>query len=84
MAELVARIDGTIPLSYLLCSSFDVHIYSSFINSLRGPKRGIYAICIPMDELFADAGNQRAEYYQDVGHLPCNTSLPLLNYSPHN
>jgi hypothetical protein len=73
MAELVARIDGKVP--FLTTSFFcSWSIYSPSGSSSRSAERGIYAICIPMDELFTDAGNQCAKYHQDVGHLSCKAS----------
>jgi len=71
MAELVARIDG----QCMLFTSLPLHADASDVKSpafrpFRFAERGIYAIRISMDELSADAGNQRPKYHQNVGHLP--------------
>lgn len=72
MAELVARIDGAPPHRNLPGESVthaDVGL-SPTLGASRGAERGIYAICVPMDELSSDAGDQREEHHTDVGYLP--------------
>jgi len=44
---------------------------SSAFRSSRVSKRGIYAVCFPLDELLVDEGNQCAKYYSDVGYISC-------------
>lgn len=69
MSELVARIDRNEFFSMPHGVVLTVLSFSASGSTSRFGKRGIYAICVQMDELFADAGDQRAEYHPDVGYL---------------
>ena len=43
---------------------------SSAIGALGSAKRRVYAVCVSLDELFVNAGDKRAKYHPDVGHIP--------------
>jgi len=70
MAELVARIDGLLyPLAqYNTSTDLQKKNSSSFVSS-RITECRIHAVCFSLDELLADAGDQRPEYNPDVGYL---------------
>lgn len=43
--------------------------FSTIIGTSGSAERGVYAVCIPMDELFVDAGNQCPQHDSYVGHV---------------
>ena len=76
MADLVARIDGTHGLCH---RDPNLHTFSATIGSSGSSKCRIYAVCVQVDELLVDAGDQCKEYHQDVGYLPGEPVLLLLS-----
>jgi hypothetical protein len=74
MAELVGRIDSKYKYSPFRCWLKQIlntkKINSSAFGTFGCTKCGIHAICVSVDELFIDAGDQCTKYHSDVGYLP--------------
>jgi hypothetical protein len=52
--------------------------FSSVICAPGISECGIHAVCIPLDELFVDEGDQCAEYHSDVGYISCESISVIL------
>ena len=70
MADLVARIDGTHGFCTLIHHCPNLQTFSAIISTSGISKCGVYAVCVQVDELLVDAGDQCKKYHQDVGYLP--------------
>lgn len=79
MAELVARIDGQWTVFQLSYSRSD-RVDSTALLTFGSTKRGIHAICLSVDELLIDAGDQCTEHYSHVGHIPGQSRSFLLRF----
>ena len=79
MTELVARIDREFH-DVLVYAVVDTARYSTPCRALRKRERGVHAVCVPVDELPAHAGDQRREHDTDVGHISGEpTYTPFLS-----
>ena len=54
---------------------------SSASGPLGGGERRVHAIRVSLDELLADARNQRKEYRAHVGYLSSRLSSPIVPIS---
>ena len=81
MADLVARIDGR-PSSYISNGCAELTLFSTSIGTLGIAKRGIHAVCVPLDELFIDAGDQRPQHNSHVGYVSSQYYLTSV-YVPY-
>ena len=81
IAELVARIDGV----FHRPRSGERGLTSNKISSSGGTsgvgERRVHAICLQVDELFADERDKRAKYHSDVGYIPCKPMLLCQTYA---